>query len=126
MELKRSLLILTTLTMVSQCTLFPTRTLEVSAKPIQRQISQPVLPREIDLKEPYWYVVSDENLEEFLERVKKENPNSGDLVFFAMSVPDYELMAYNMQELKRYITELKSIVVYYRTVTTEDIEYVKQ
>ena len=112
--------------MVSQCTLFPTRTLEVSAKPVQRQISQPVLPREIDLKEPYWYVVSDENLEEFLERVKKENPNSGDLVFFAMSVPDYELMAYNMQELKRYITELKSIVVYYRTVTTEDIEYVKK
>jgi len=43
-----------------------------------------------------------------------------------MSVPDYELMAYNMQELKRYITELKSIVVYYRTVTTEDIEYVKK
>ena len=112
--------------MVSQCTLFPTRTLEVSAEPIQRQISQPVLPREIDLKEPYWYVVSDENLEEFLDRVKKENPNSGDLVFFAMSVPDYELMAYNMQELKRYITELKSIVVYYRTVTTEDIEYVKK
>lgn len=112
--------------MVSQCSLIPTRTLEVSAKPIQRQISQPVLPRELDLKEPYWYVVSDENLEEFLERVKKENPNSGDLVFFAMSVPDYELMAYNMQELKRYITELKSIVVYYRTVTTEDIEYVKK
>ena len=35
-----------------------------------------------------------------------------------MSVPDYELMAYNMQELKRYINELKEVVVYYRTVTT--------
>ena len=34
-----------------------------------------------------------------------------------MSVPDYELMAYNMQELKRYIVELKEVVVYYRTVT---------
>ena len=103
--------------MVSQCSLIPTRTLEVSAKPIQRQISQPVLPRELDLKEPYWYVVSDENLEEFLERVKKENPNSGDLVFFAMSVPDYELMAYNMQELKRYINQLGEVVIYYRNVT---------
>jgi hypothetical protein len=36
-----------------------------------------------------------------------------------MSVQDYELMAYNMQELKRYIKELKEVVVYYRTVTTK-------
>ena len=75
---------------------------------------QPVMPREIDLKEPYWYVVSDKNIEEFLARVEKEQ---GQVVFFAMSVPDYELMAYNMQELKRYIRELKEVVVYYRTVT---------
>jgi len=109
--------------MVSQCSLLQPKKIEVSAKPIERQIAQPVLPREIDLKEPYWYVVSAENLDEFLARVEKE---SGQVVFFAMSVPDYELMAYNMQELKRYIKELKQVVIYYRTVTTEDIEYVKK
>jgi hypothetical protein len=38
-------------------------------------------------------------------------------VFVAMSIPDYEIMAYNMQELKRYINELKEVVVYYRKVT---------
>ena len=73
------------------------------------------MPRAVDLKDPYWYVVSDKNLDEFLQRVEKEE---GSVVFFAMSVPDYELMAYNMQELKRYIKELKEVVVYYRTVTT--------
>ena len=104
--------------MVSQCSLLQPKKIEVSAKPIQRQIAQPILPREIDLKEPYWYVVSSENLDEFLARVEKE---SGQVVFFAMSVPDYELMAYNMQELKRYIKELKQVVIYYRTVTTEDV-----
>ena len=103
--------------MMSSCSLLPTKTLEVSAKPIERQIIQPVLPREIDLKEPYWYVVSEKNLDEFLARVDKEQ---GTVVFFAMSVPDYELMAYNMQELKRYIRELKEVVVYYRVVTTDD------
>jgi hypothetical protein len=103
------------LMMVSQCSLFPTKKIEVSAKPIERQIAQPILPREIDLKEPWWYVVSSENLDEFLARVEKEQ---GQVVFFAMSVPDYELMAYNMQELKRYIKELKEVVVYYRKVTT--------
>jgi len=82
---------------------------------MERTIVQPVMPREIDLKDPYWYVVSDKNLEEFLQRVEKEHEQ---VVFFAMSVPDYELMAYNMQELKRYINELKEVVVYYKKVTT--------
>lgn len=81
------------------------------------EIPQPLLPREVDLKEPYWYVVSDKNIDEFLERVSKEQ--AGQVVFFAMSVQDYELMAYNMQELRRYIRELKEVVVYYRNVTTE-------
>ena len=73
------------------------------------------MPKEIDLKDPYWYVVSDKNLDEFLARVEKEH---GQVVFLAMSVPDYELMAYNMQELKRYINELKEVVVYYKKITT--------
>ena len=36
------------------------------------------MPREIDLKEPYWYVVSDKNIDEFIARVEKEH---GQLVF---------------------------------------------
>ena len=100
---------------VCSCSLIPSNNqVEVITKPIERKIVQPIMPREIDLKEPYWYVVSDKNIEEFLTRVEKEQ---GQVVFFAMSVPDYELMAYNMQELKRYINELKEVVVYYRKVT---------
>ena len=30
------------------------------------------MPREIDMKEPYWYVVSDANIDEFVARIKKE------------------------------------------------------
>ena len=75
------------------------------------------MPRAIDLKDPAWYVVSEKNVDEFLERVKTEQ---GQLVFFAMSVPDYELMAYNMQEIKRYIREMKEVVIYYRKVTTNE------
>ena len=101
--------------MACSCSLIPSKQIEVIAKPIQRTIVQPILPREIDLKDPYWYVVSDKNLDEFLTRVEKDQ---GQVVFLAMSVSDYELMAYNMQELKRYINELKEVVVYYRTVTT--------
>tara|TARA_R100001510_G_C7580754_1_gene153819 strand:- start:77 stop:358 length:282 start_codon:yes stop_codon:yes gene_type:complete len=89
----------------------------VISKPVERQIAQPILPRGIDLKDPFWYVVSEKNLDSFIETVKREE---GRVVFVAMSIPDYELMAYNMQELKRYIRELKEVVVYYRMVTSGD------
>ena len=82
---------------------------------MERTIVQPVMPREIDLKEPQWIVVTPDNKEEQLARIEEQE---GELVFLAMTIPDYEVMAYNMQELKRYITELKDVVVYYREVTT--------
>ena len=73
------------------------------------------MPREIDLHEPMWITITPENVDEQLAKIKKQE---GELVFLAMTIPDYEVMAYNMQELKRYITELKEVVVYYKTVTT--------
>jgi hypothetical protein len=115
MESKKTVAILTVLMMVSSCSLIPSKKeVSITTKAIERTIIQPIMPREIDLKEPYWYVVSDKNIDEFLARIEKDQ---GQIVFFAMSVPDYELMAYNMQELKRYINELKEVVVYYRKVT---------
>ena len=106
------------LTIISSCSLFPSRQqVEIISKPIERSIAQPVMPREISLNDPYWYVVSDKNLNEFLARIEKE---SGNVVFLAMSVPDYELMAYDTQELKRYISELQEVVVYYRNVTIKN------
>ncbi len=77
---------------------------------------QPIMPREIDLKQPQWIAVTPENKDEQLARIEQQE---GELVFLAMTIPDYEVMAYNMQEIKRYITELKDVVVYYRKVTTE-------
>jgi hypothetical protein len=77
---------------------------------------QPIMPREIDLKQPQWIAVTPENKDEQLARIEEQE---GELVFLAMTIPDYEVMAYNMQEIKRYITELKDVVVYYRKVTTE-------
>ena len=104
-----------TLMMACSCSLIPTKQIEVTAKPMDRTIVQPVMPREIDLKEPMWIVVTPDNVDEQLARIEQQE---GDVLFLAMTVPDYEFMAYNMQEIKRYINELKDVVVYYRTITT--------
>ncbi len=115
---KHSALLLMTLTMVSNCSLLPTKQVEVVAKPVERTIVQPIMPREIDLKEVRWLTITPENYEQQFELIEEQE---GELVFLAMTIPDYEIMAYNMQELKRYITELKDVVVYYREVTTADL-----
>jgi arginine/lysine/ornithine decarboxylase len=85
---------------------------------MERKIVQPIMPRAIDLKELQWLTVTPENWEEQLSRIEEQE---GELVFLAMTIPDYEVMAYNMQEIKRYITELKDVVVYYRKVTTQKL-----
>ena len=107
------------LMMACSCSLRPTREIQVSAKPIDRQIVQPVMPREIDLKQVRWLTITPENFEEQFALIENQE---GELVFLAMTVPDYETMAYNMQEIKRYITELKDVVVYYRKVTVTQKE----
>jgi len=77
------------------------------------------MPREINLGVPQWIVVTPDNWEEQLKRIEEQE---GEILFLAMTVPDYELMSVNMQELKRYITELKDVVVYYKTITSPDAQ----
>lgn len=67
-------------------------------------------PKPISLYDIEFYAVTKENLDEFLERFEKEN---GDVVFFAISVPDYENIALNMGELRRFIEQQGSIILYY-------------
>ncbi len=107
------------LMMACSCSLLPTKQIEVTAKPMDRTIVQPVMPREIDLKQVKWLTITPENFEEQFALIEEQE---GELVFLAMTVPDYETMAYNMQEIKRYITELKDVVVYYRKVTVNEKE----
>ena len=85
---------------------------------MERTIVQPIMPREIDLTTPQWIVVNPDNWEDQLNKIRDQE---GELVFLAMTVPDYEVMSLNMKELQRYITELKDVVVYYRQVTTEPL-----
>ena len=58
----------------------------------------------------YFYVVTEDTLDAFKERFVKEQ---GDFVFYAISVRDYETIALNMAELKRYIEQQQLIIIYY-------------
>ena len=57
-----------------------------------------------------FYVVTSENFEKFKKRYEKAN---GEFLFYALSVRDYETLAINMAEIKRYIEQQKQIIIYY-------------
>ena len=58
----------------------------------------------------YFYVVTEQNFEDFKKRFMEEN---ADFLFYALSVRDYETLALNMAEIKRYILQQKQIIIYY-------------
>jgi hypothetical protein len=57
-----------------------------------------------------FYVVTEENFEKFKVRFQKD---VGSFLFYAISVRDYENLALNMSEIKRYIEQQKQIIIYY-------------
>ena len=67
-------------------------------------------PRQLDLNDITWFVVTDQNFAEFKKRYTKQN---GSFLFYAISVRDYETLALNMAEIKRYIEQQKQIIIYY-------------
>tara|TARA_R100000278_G_scaffold2485_1_gene4822 strand:- start:394 stop:786 length:393 start_codon:yes stop_codon:yes gene_type:complete len=84
--------------------------LEVKTIEVERKIPAQTRPKSISLNDIYFYVVTDRNFEEFKQKFEKEN---GDLVFYAVSVRDYETLALNMAEIKRYIQQQQELIVYY-------------
>lgn len=84
------------------------------------EIYQPPLPKAISLQDVEFFVVTEKNFEEQVEKLEKLQ--SGTYVLFGLTPQDYENMAYNLQELRRYIRQQKEIIIYYREATQDDID----
>ena len=109
--------------LISGCATFGKRTpnpIVIESAPIEIEIYHPPLPAAIQLERPDWYVVSDKNVDEFMEKLAKIQGVEGTPTFFAFSPQGYEKMSGNLQEMRRYILEQKEIIVYYKDITTPD------
>ena len=81
------------------------------------QLKRPKACAKEDTENPDW-PVGYTYLDRFLDEMKELN--NGEILFVATTVGDYEVMAEDMQELKRYIKQLGEVVVYYRNVTIKN------
>jgi len=69
-------------------------------------------PQSIELDDVQFYAVSEKNIDEFLKTFEDKY---GNIVFFAITVPDYETLSLNIAELRRYIEQQKALILYYET-----------
>jgi|TARA_R110002020_G_scaffold188520_1_gene387231 hypothetical protein len=97
--------------LISSCSQFKKiAPLEVKTVEVERKIPVQKRPRPVDLNDLYFYVVTENTFDDFKKRFTKEN---GDFLFYAISVRDYETLALNMSEIKRFIKQQKELIIYY-------------
>ena len=90
---------------------------EVKTVEVERNIPIQKRPRPLSLNDIHFYVVTEDTYAAFKQRFEKQN---GVLVFYTLSVRDYETLALNMSEIRRFLDQQKQIIVYYeRAVTNE-------
>ena len=109
--------LMATLLLSSGCSYFknPLKQIEIKTVEVERVIPTQNRPQPVRLNDIYFYVVTEENFEDFKNRFVKEN---GDLVGYVLSVRDYETLALNMADIKRYIQQQKEIIIYYEKAVT--------
>jgi hypothetical protein len=123
MELKNYSIVLSLILLTSTlsgCSLFarePEKQIVTETKIIKPTIAVAERPKGLNLSDIRFYVVTEDNFSEFKERFIKEN---GDYVFYAIAVRDYENLALNMAEIKRFILQQKEVIIYYEKAVTEN------
>ena len=108
---KISSLLLVVLLLTSCSTFYKEPEIKVVTKIEKTTVPIVPMPKSVQMNEIKIYVVSpEENFEEFKKEFEAKN---GADSYIAISVKDYENLAKNFAELRRYIEQQKQIILYY-------------
>ena len=116
MMLQKTFLIASSLLLLTSCAR-PNQQIVTETVTVRPTIAIVPSPRPLDLRDMQWRVVTHENVEEFLQSVGIGD--TGEYVFYAITVRDYEKIALNVDELRRYILQQQEIIAYYENAITE-------
>ena len=87
---------------------------EIKTVEVERKIPTQNRPRPVKLSDIHFYVVTEDTFSKFKAR------------FYAISVRDYETLALNMAELKRFINQQKQVIIYYEKAVMPRIKEPKE
>src|SRR6056300_618000 len=95
------------------CSLFspaPEPEIKVVTKVEKTTVPTVSRPKPVQLNDVRVYVVNERILDDFLVEFKQRH---GEVAFVALSMQDYENLALNVAELRRYLNQQTQIIVYY-------------
>ena len=93
----------------------PPPPVKVITEEVKTEIYHPRFPDEIQLEDVKFFIINKDNYDQKVEEV--EELLGGNFAVFALTPSGYESMAYNLQEIRRFIRQQKEIILYYRKAT---------
>ena len=106
---------LLTLLTLTACGWRPEPKVVTVTKTVRTEVPVVARPKQVQLNDVKIYVVNKKNYTEFIKEYEAKN---GADSYIALSVKDYENLALNFAELRRYIEQQKQIIVYYEEALT--------
>lgn len=109
-SLKPLLAVMVVLLFLTGCSTFREPEIKVVTQIEKTKVPIVARPKPIDLVDTRVYVVTKDNYESFVKEFTEEH---GELAYVVLSMKDYENLAINIADLRRYIEQQTEIIVYY-------------
>jgi hypothetical protein len=85
----------------------------IETKYVEKSIPIQPRPKGLKLNNVKWYVVTPDTVDSLVPMFEKQLGEKW--AFFVISVKDYENLALNIADIKRYLEQQKEIIIYYET-----------
>ena len=109
-SLKTLLVVTGTLLFLTGCSLIPEPEVKIVTQIEKTTVPIAARPKPVDLVDTRVYVVTKENYDAFVEEFTAEH---GELAYVVLSMKDYENLALNIADLRRFLEQQNEIIVYY-------------
>ena len=114
---KKLVILLSTITLVGCSGLIPKAEIKTVTKVEKIVVPVVARPKPLRLTDTRVFVVTKDNYDEF---VKEFTEIYGELAYVAISMKDYENLALNIAEMRRFLNQQKQIIVYYEKAVSEN------
>tara|TARA_B100001939_G_C16578068_1_gene461506 strand:+ start:20 stop:436 length:417 start_codon:yes stop_codon:yes gene_type:complete len=102
------------------CSLIPRPEPEIKVVTKVEKTEVPIMsrPKPVQLSDTRVRVINEQNLEQFIKEFKEQY---GEVAIVVLSMRDYENLALNIADIRRYINQQKEIIIYYeKAVAPQD------
>ena len=111
------LVMLTSILFLSGCSWRPEPEVKVVTQVEKVQIPTVARPKPLQLIDTRVHVVTQDNLDQFITEYKAIH---GEVAFVALSMKDYENLALNIADIRRFMNQQTEIIIYYEKAVTDE------